>query len=173
MYHATSSYQCDHGGIEGWLLRHSEELGLGLRWTRFTVSSCSLGKRPRGSFLSSDRRKREIYSTSPSSTRNVFTLLSDLRRLCHSVGSTASESSSSDDQLGTARSRARCSTAGNPWLSELYPDLLTKVQHNNNPVKELELGIAEPEALCCIHKLQKMWDGNRGILEELNSGLLE
>ena len=45
------------------------------------VCCCCLGRRPRGSSLSSDRRKREISSMSPSSTRSVVTLLNDQKRV--------------------------------------------------------------------------------------------
>src|ERR1700679_1500200 len=40
--------------------------------------------------------------------------------------------------------------------------------HNDLVTGEIELGVAEPEvrSLCCVHKLQEMWDGKRELHEE-------
>jgi hypothetical protein len=43
----------------------------------------------------------------------------------------------------------------------------------NVVAKELELATAEPEVLCCVHKLQEKWDGKGEVLEEQNFELLE
>ena len=40
-------------------------------------------------------------------------------------------------------------------------------------VKELELATAEPEILCCVHKLQEEWDGKGKVLVEQNFELPE
>src|SRR5712672_2732425 len=90
-----------------------DELGVGVRRTRVTgrsafwresmnevntspssplpeyVSSCSSGNSSKGSSPSSNFRQRETSSTSPSSTRRVFTLLNDLSSLRHSIRSTS------------------------------------------------------------------------------------
>src|ERR1700679_1525571 len=49
-------------------------------------------------------------------------------------------------------------------LTEKHPYML---------VRELDLGIVEPEALCCAHKLRETWNGKRELLEELNLQLFE
>ena len=72
------------------------------------VSSCSSGNNSRGSSPSSSGRQRESSLTSPSSTRSVFTLLNDLRRLRHSAWLTSL--CSSNGRLFTVWSRVRCST---------------------------------------------------------------
>src|SRR6266705_845643 len=38
---------------------------------------------------------------------------------------------------------------------------------------EIELGVAEPEVLCCVHKLREMWDGKCELLEEGDLELLK
>jgi hypothetical protein len=38
---------------------------------------------------------------------------------------------------------------------------------------KLEPGTVEPEVFCCVHKLHKMWNVKRGLLEELNAERLE
>src|ERR1700674_877731 len=45
--------------------------------------------------------------------------------------------------------------------------------HINILVKELELAVAEPEVLCCIHKLHEVRDGKCELLEEKDLELLE
>src|SRR6266567_2131605 len=45
--------------------------------------------------------------------------------------------------------------------------------HINLVTGEIELGVAEPKVLCCVHKLQEMWDGKRGLLEDDDMGSLK
>ena len=72
------------------------------------VSSCNWGNNSRGCSPSSNRRQRESSQTSPSPTCSVFTLLNDLRSLCHSVRPT-----SSYERLCWSHLRVRCSTVEN------------------------------------------------------------
>jgi hypothetical protein len=37
---------------------------------------------------------------------------------------------------------------------------------STSSLEQTEHGVAEPEVLSCIHKLQEMWDGKRELLEE-------
>lgn len=60
------------------------------------------------------------------------------------------------------------------YRKSIHLGLLTGVHiHDNVVVKELELATAEPEVLCCVHKLQEKWDGIGKVLEEQNFELLE
>jgi hypothetical protein len=41
--------------------------------------------------------------------------------------------------------------------------------HTNVLVTELEPGTLEPEILCCVHKLQELWQENVSWLKEISS----
>jgi hypothetical protein len=40
-------------------------------------------------------------------------------------------------------------------------------------VVEQDLGIVEPEVLCCVRKLREKWYGKRELLEESNTQVFE
>ena len=46
---------------------------------------------------------------------------------------------------------------------------LRERQQHDFIVLENDHDIAEPEVLCCVHKLQERWSGKRELLEESNS----
>jgi hypothetical protein len=54
---------------------------------------------------------------------------------------------------------------------------LTKIHPHRNPIiKKFEVRVVEPNALCCVHKPQEMWNGKKRGLRgqlELNVELLE
>lgn len=44
--------------------------------------------------------------------------------------------------------------------------LMRICHHENLPVMERESGTAESQALCCAHKPQEVWDGERELVEK-------
>jgi hypothetical protein len=65
-------------------------------------------------------------------------------------------------------------TAVNNDTKIIHGGLFMRIHLNANVlVRELEFGSLESEVICCAHKVQKVWDGKRELVEDLNLELLE
>jgi hypothetical protein len=55
----------------------------------------------------------------------------------------------------------------NRYINGIRAGMITeRHQHIKFLVLEHEIGIVEPEVLCCVHKLRETWNGKRELLEE-------